>query len=79
MKNLDQKTRPVFGQVYSQVPTSSPPQRLGKEACSSARSIEEDQLSDFVSSDKITFTSLKENLLKNTLCSISTVFNWSTC
>ena len=79
MKNLVQKIRPLFGQVYSQVPTSCPPQRPGKEACSSARSIEEDQLSDFLSSDKIKFTSLKENLLKNTLCSISTVFNWSIC
>ena len=46
-----------------QVPASSP--RPTKKASSSTRSIEEDQLSEFLSSDKVTFTSLKENLLKN--------------
>ena len=33
-----------------------------KKACSSTRSIEEDQLSEFDSSHKVKFTSLKENL-----------------
>ena len=43
------------GVPSSQTPTASKP-------CSSTRSIEEDQLSEFLSSDKVTFTSLKENL-----------------
>ena len=74
------------GVPSSQTPTASKP-------CSSTRSIEEDQPSEFLSSDKVTFTSLKENLLKSqgeslvhlscfiyrrdTLCSISAVFDWS--
>ena len=81
------------GVPSSQTPTASKSQRPTKKACSSTRSIEEDQLSEFLSSDKVTFTSLKENLLKSqgeslvhlscfiyrrdTLCSISAVFNWS--
>ena len=81
------------GVPSSQTRTASKPQRPTKKACSSTRSIEEDQLSEFLSSDKVTFTSLKENLLKSqgeslvhlscfiyrrdTLCSVSAVFNWS--
>ena len=81
------------GVPSSQTRTASKPQRPTKKACSSTRSIEEDQLSEFLSSDKVIFTSLKENLLKSleeslvhlscfiyrrdTLCSISAVFNWS--
>ena len=53
------------GVASSQVPISSPPPRPTKKTCSSTRSIEEDQLSEFLSSDKVTFISLKENLLKN--------------
>ena len=45
------------GVPSSQTPTASKP-------CSSTRSIEEDQLSEFLSSDKVTFTSLKDSLLK---------------
>ena len=67
MVNLDQKTRRQFSQVYHIVKYQHhlhhhDPQ---KKACSSTRSIEEDQLSKFLSSDKVTFTSLKANLVKN--------------
>ena len=50
--------------VSSQVSTSSsrPPPTI--KACSSIFSIGEDQLSEFLGSDKVTFASLKENLLK---------------
>ena len=50
------------GVPSTQVTTSSLPPRPTKKACSSTCSIEEDQLSEFLSSDKVTFISLKENL-----------------
>ena len=58
------KDQPLIwpGVPSSQVPTSSPPPRSTKKTCSSTRSIKEDQISEFLSSDKGTFTSLKENL-----------------
>ena len=52
------------GVPSSQVPASSPPPQPTKNACSSKRSIEEDLLSEFLSSDKVTFASLKENVPK---------------
>ena len=49
------------GVPSTQTPTSSTPPRPTTKACSSTRSIEEDQLSDFFGSDKVTFTSLKDD------------------
>ena len=82
------------GVPSSQVPTSCPPPRPTKKASSSIRSVEEHELSEILSSDKVTFKSLKENLLKKSegilstfvmfyyriyiLCSISAIFKWST-
>ena len=67
MENLDQKTRPLFGLVYHLFKYQHhlhhhDPQKV----CSSTRSIEQDQLSELLSNDKATFTSLKENFLKIT-------------
>ena len=50
------------GVPSSQILTSSPSPRSTKRACSSTLNIEEDQISEFLSSDKGTFTSPKENL-----------------
>ena len=55
---------PRFSQVYHLVKYQHkpPPPKPTKKACSSTQSIEEDQLLEFLSSDKVRFTSLKENL-----------------
>ena len=45
------------GVPSSQVTTSSAPPRPTKKACSSTRSSEEDELSEFVSTDKVKFSS----------------------
>ena len=49
------------GVPSTQTPTSSTPPRPTTKACSSTHSIEEDQPSDFFGSDKVTFTSLKDD------------------
>ena len=65
MENLNQKNRSSIlpGEPSSQVPTSSPIPRPSIKGCSSTRSIEEDQLLEFLGSDKVTFNSFQRNLL----------------